>query len=57
LQWKTIDRCLGRIVRAVKDAEGTLIVTADHGMPNRCGMPKRMRHTRRTPAILCRSFW
>jgi 2,3-bisphosphoglycerate-independent phosphoglycerate mutase len=28
---ETIDRCLGRIVRAVKDADGTLIVTADHG--------------------------
>jgi 2,3-bisphosphoglycerate-independent phosphoglycerate mutase len=28
---ETLDRCLGRIVRAVKDADGTLIVTADHG--------------------------
>ncbi|MCM3880625.1 MAG: 2,3-bisphosphoglycerate-independent phosphoglycerate mutase [Vicinamibacterales bacterium] len=28
---ETIDRCLARIVRAVKDAGGTLIVTADHG--------------------------
>jgi 2,3-bisphosphoglycerate-independent phosphoglycerate mutase len=26
-----IDRCLGRIVTAVRGAEGTLIVTADHG--------------------------
>ncbi len=26
-----IDRCLGRIVTAVRDAGGTLIVTADHG--------------------------
>ena len=28
---ETIDRCLARVVRAVKDAGGTLIVTADHG--------------------------
>jgi 2,3-bisphosphoglycerate-independent phosphoglycerate mutase len=28
---ETIDRCLARIVRAVRDAGGTLIVTADHG--------------------------
>jgi 2,3-bisphosphoglycerate-independent phosphoglycerate mutase len=28
---ETIDRCLARIVRAVKDANGTLIVTSDHG--------------------------
>lgn len=28
---ETIDHCLGRIVRAVRDAEGTLIVTSDHG--------------------------
>ncbi|HKY23146.1 MAG TPA: 2,3-bisphosphoglycerate-independent phosphoglycerate mutase [Vicinamibacterales bacterium] len=28
---ETIDHCLGRIVRAVREAEGTLIVTSDHG--------------------------
>jgi 2,3-bisphosphoglycerate-independent phosphoglycerate mutase len=28
---ETIDHCLGRIVRAVRDAEGVLLVTADHG--------------------------
>ena len=28
---ETIDQCLGRIVRAVRDANGTLILTADHG--------------------------
>ena len=28
---ETIDHCLGRIVRAVRDAGGILIVTADHG--------------------------
>jgi 2,3-bisphosphoglycerate-independent phosphoglycerate mutase len=28
---ETIDQCLGRIVRAVRDAEGILILTADHG--------------------------
>ena len=28
---ETIDRCLGRIVKAVRDAGGILIVTADHG--------------------------
>ena len=28
---ETIDHCLTRIVRAVRDAGGTLIVTADHG--------------------------
>jgi 2,3-bisphosphoglycerate-independent phosphoglycerate mutase len=28
---ETIDQCLGRIVRAVHDAEGVLIVTSDHG--------------------------
>jgi len=28
---ETIDRCLTRIVKAVRDAGGTLIVTADHG--------------------------
>ena len=28
---ETIDRCLARVVRAVKEAGGTLIVTADHG--------------------------
>ena len=28
---ETIDGCLGRIVKAVRDAGGTLIVTADHG--------------------------
>jgi 2,3-bisphosphoglycerate-independent phosphoglycerate mutase len=28
---ETIDQCLGRIVRAVRDAEGTLLVTSDHG--------------------------
>jgi len=28
---ETIDRCLGRIVTAVRDAGGILIVTADHG--------------------------
>jgi 2,3-bisphosphoglycerate-independent phosphoglycerate mutase len=28
---ETIDQCLGRIVRAVRDAAGVLLVTADHG--------------------------
>ena len=28
---ETIDQCLGRIVRAVRDAGGVLLVTADHG--------------------------
>jgi 2,3-bisphosphoglycerate-independent phosphoglycerate mutase len=28
---ETIDGCLGRIVKAVRAAGGTLIVTADHG--------------------------
>lgn len=28
---ETIDRCLGRIVRAVRDASGILLVTSDHG--------------------------
>ncbi len=28
---ETIDQCLGRIVRAVRDAEGVLLITADHG--------------------------
>jgi 2,3-bisphosphoglycerate-independent phosphoglycerate mutase len=28
---ETIDHCLGRIVRAVRDADGILIVTSDHG--------------------------
>jgi 2,3-bisphosphoglycerate-independent phosphoglycerate mutase len=28
---ETIDHCLGRIVRAVRDAGGVLLVTADHG--------------------------
>ena len=28
---ETIDHCLGRIVRAVRDADGTLIMTSDHG--------------------------
>jgi 2,3-bisphosphoglycerate-independent phosphoglycerate mutase len=28
---ETLDRCLARIVRTVRDARGTLIVTADHG--------------------------
>ena len=28
---ETIDQCLGRIVRAVRDADGTLLVTSDHG--------------------------
>jgi 2,3-bisphosphoglycerate-independent phosphoglycerate mutase len=28
---ETIDQCLGRIVRAVRDADGVLLVTADHG--------------------------
>jgi 2,3-bisphosphoglycerate-independent phosphoglycerate mutase len=28
---ETIDRCLARVVRSVKDAGGTLIITADHG--------------------------
>jgi 2,3-bisphosphoglycerate-independent phosphoglycerate mutase len=28
---ETIDACLGRIVRAVRDADGILIVTSDHG--------------------------
>jgi len=28
---ETIDRCLGRIVTAVRDAGGILIVTSDHG--------------------------
>lgn len=28
---ETIDRCLGRIVKAVRDASGVLVVTADHG--------------------------
>ena len=28
---ETIDQCLTRVVRAVREAGGTLIVTADHG--------------------------
>jgi 2,3-bisphosphoglycerate-independent phosphoglycerate mutase len=28
---ETVDHCLGRIVRAVRDADGILIVTSDHG--------------------------
>src|SRR5687768_12153817 len=28
---ETIDHCLGRIVKAVRDAEGVLLVTSDHG--------------------------
>ena len=28
---ETIDQCLGRIVRALRDAEGVLLIAADHG--------------------------
>ena len=28
---ETIDRCLGRLAKAVEDAGGTLVITADHG--------------------------
>jgi len=28
---ETVDRCLGRVVRAVLDKDGTVLITADHG--------------------------
>lgn len=53
-----VDRCLGRIERAVDDAGGTLLITADHGnaehkVDPRDGSPITAHTCSPVPVVLC----
>jgi len=53
-----VDTCLGRIARAVDDAHGGLLITADHGnaeykIDRRDGSVLTAHTTSKVPAILC----
>lgn len=54
---KTVDRCLGQVVRTVQKAKGVLIVTSDHGnaetmSDEETGQPHTAHTTNRVPFIL-----
>ena len=54
---QTLDRCLARIVKAVRDAGGTLLVTADHGnaeqmWDDRAKAPHTAHTTNPVPIVL-----
>ncbi len=45
---ETVDRCVGRIVEAVKAKEGVLLITADHGNAETMRAPNGSMHTAHT---------
>ena len=54
---EVLDECLGRIVRAAKEADATLLITADHGnceqmIDPATGGPHTAHTTNRVPLIL-----
>jgi len=57
----TVDACLARIVRAVLDAETTLVITADHGnverMRDAAGRPHTAHTTADVPLVLVGDRW
>ena len=44
----TVDRCLGRLVEAVQDRKGTVLITADHGNADEMTEPDGHPHTAHT---------
>ncbi|MDR1131919.1 MAG: 2,3-bisphosphoglycerate-independent phosphoglycerate mutase [Oscillospiraceae bacterium] len=54
---ETVDACMGRILAAVIDAGGTILITADHGNADRMleenGEPHTAHTTNPVPLILC----
>ena len=55
---EAVDCCLGRLVRAVLDRDGTVLITADHGnadeMKDECGRTCTAHSTNPVPFILIR---
>jgi 2,3-bisphosphoglycerate-independent phosphoglycerate mutase len=53
---ETVDRCVGKVVKAVQEKGGTVIITADHGnadeMLDPNGHPHTAHTTNRAPFIL-----
>lgn len=59
---ETVDKCLGRILEAVKNIDGILIVTADHGdadqmIDYKTGQPHTAHTMNPVPFILISSTW
>src|SRR5271167_1223222 len=54
---ETIDRCLGRLARAVEKAGGTLVITADHGNGEMSRAPQPASRIPHIRSIRCRSSW
>ncbi len=55
---ETVDTCVGTLLAAVNEANGTMIITADHGnadkMVNADGTPHTAHTTSQVPFILCK---
>jgi len=56
---ETVDRCLGRVVGAVLEKDGTVLITADHGNAERMKDEHGGPHTAHTPnpvpfILICR---
>jgi 2,3-bisphosphoglycerate-independent phosphoglycerate mutase len=58
---EVIDRCLGRVSAAVLEADGALVVTADHGnieqMRDERGEPQTKHTTSPVPLVLVGEQW
>ena len=57
---ETIDECLGKVVQAVKEKEGVILITADHGNSEQMidyntGEPHTAHTTNPVPLILVRN--
>ena len=33
---ETVDKCIGKVVEAIKKVDGVALITADHGNVNKC---------------------
>lgn len=52
-----VDECLGRVVKAIKDVDGALLVTADHGNAEKMVDEKPASPIPRTPSATYRRCW
>ncbi len=51
---ETLDACIAQVVDAVRDVDGQLLITADHGNAEQMRDPATGRRTPPTPACRCR---
>jgi 2,3-bisphosphoglycerate-independent phosphoglycerate mutase len=49
---ETVDRCVGQIVSAVKEAGGIVLITADHGNADCMAKPDGSPHTAHTTNLV-----